>query len=188
VGIVLSVGHSNASYDVAKVGLNNGIKTATHVFNAMSGLSGRNPGVVGAVMNSDCYTGVIADLIHVSASNIELLHKIKQDKLYIVTDAVTPMGTTLPQFEFAGKTIFVKDGKCVDKNGTLGGANITMNQSVRNLVNSCNIKLVDAFKMAISNPSNVIGGYDKLANIINMPVTNLICTDLENYNSNLLKV
>jgi N-acetylglucosamine-6-phosphate deacetylase len=179
-GVILSIGHSNASYEIAKAGFENGIKTATHVFNAMSGLSGRNPGVVGAIMNSDCYVGLIADLIHVSPANIELLYKLKNQRLYIVTDAVTPMGTNLTEFKLAGKKMLVQDGKCVDEQGTIGGANITMNQSLKNLVVGCNIPLEDALKMALTVPAGLLNQL-QLGNIINTPVANLFTIDLADY-------
>ncbi|MBY0378914.1 MAG: N-acetylglucosamine-6-phosphate deacetylase [Burkholderiales bacterium] len=180
-GIILSVGHSNASYQVTKNAIDNGINTATHVFNAMSGLSGRNPGVVGAVLNNDIYVGVIADLLHVNASNIELLYKIKGDKLYLVTDAVTPMGTTLKEFDLVGNHIYVKNGKCVDVNGTLGGANITMNECVRNCLEQCNIPLQSVLRMASTTPLKVMGLYDSHRKLQNESLDNWIFMELDNY-------
>ena len=76
-GVVLSIGHSNASYNEAVQGINCGITTATHMFNTMSGLTGRNPGVIGAVLNTDIYAGIIVDLYHVDPANVELTYKIK---------------------------------------------------------------------------------------------------------------
>ncbi|MFN8769390.1 MAG: N-acetylglucosamine-6-phosphate deacetylase [Neisseriaceae bacterium] len=180
-GIILSIGHSNASYQVAKMGIDEGITTATHIFNAMSGLTGRNPGVVGAVLNNNIYAGVIADLIHVDSANIELLHKIKGDKLYIVTDAVTPMGTDLIEFEFVGKRIFVDNGKCVDENGVIGGANISMNESVKNCIKRCDIDLKNALKMAVSTPARLMKLTDKLVKINGNPIDKLIYMDLDSF-------
>ena len=154
--ITLSIGHSNASYAQACSAIDLGVTTATHVFNAMSGLTARTPGVIGAILNSDIYTGVIADLVHVDAANIELLHKIKREHVYLVTDAVTPTATNMLQFEFANKSLYVHEGKCVDANGVLGGAALTMNQAVLNCVNHCGIALQDALKMAVIIPAKVL--------------------------------
>ena len=80
------------------------------MFNAMSGLTGRNPGVIGAVLNSSCYMGLIADLLHVHKSNVQLVAKIKPNKIYLVTDAVTATGTSMTEFNWAGKRLYVKNG------------------------------------------------------------------------------
>ena len=178
-GVILSLGHTNASYEIARNAINSGyVKSATHLFNAMSGLTGRAPGVVGAVLNSTCYAGIIADLHHVSAANIELVHKIKPQQMYLVTDAVTPAGTSLKEFDLAGKHLWVKGGRCIDENGVLGGAQLTMNKAVENCVNSCNIQLIDALKMASLIPAEVLGisanegrlarGYNANLTVINL--------------------
>jgi len=180
-GVILSIGHSNASYEEAQAGFAAGIVTATHAFNAMSGLSGRNPGVIGAIMNSDCYVGLIADLIHVSSPNIQLLYKLKHGQLYIVTDAVTPMGTNLSEFYLAGKKMLIDNGKCVDENGTIGGANITLTQSIKNLV-TCNISLEAALGMALTVPANVLAK-PHLASIMHAPVNDLVAIDLTHYSA-----
>ncbi len=163
-GVMVSIGHSNANYNKTQEVINAGASLATHLFNAMSPLEGRSPGVVGAVLNNNIYTGIIADGHHVDFNTISLVQKIKQDKLYIVTDAVTPMGTNMKEFPFAGQTIFVKDGKCVNANGTLGGANIDMLSSVANLVNRCGISLEDALKMSSSNAINAIKNHKNITN------------------------
>ncbi len=154
--IILSQGHSNASYEESIAGFNAGIKTVTHAFNAMSGLTGRNPGVIGAVLNSKIYAGIIVDLLHVDPANVELINKNKPNQVYLVTDAVTPTGTNMTTFNFAGKELFVKDGKCIDKDGTLGGANLTLNDAIKYCVNKCNISLVDALKMASEIPAQLM--------------------------------
>lgn len=88
-------------------------------------------GVVGAVLDSDIYTGIIVDGLHVDYGNIRLDKKVKGDKLCIVTDATAAAGADIDSFVFVGKTVYVRDGKCYDSNGTLGGAAITMIESVK---------------------------------------------------------
>lgn len=111
-GIIVSVGHTNATYEQADAAFKNGASTVTHIFNAMHGLSGRLPGVVGAILNNDCYAGIIADMLHVHKANIQIMTKVKPDHMFLITDAVTPVGTDLTEFNFAGKRLHVKDGIC----------------------------------------------------------------------------
>lgn len=80
------------------------------MYNAMSGLTGRCPGVIGAVLNSSCYLGLIVDMLHVHKSNVQLVTKLKPNKIYLVTDAVTATGTTMTEFNWAGKRLYVKNG------------------------------------------------------------------------------
>ena len=95
-GVVLSIGHSKATYEVTKACLEAGASAATHLFNAMSGLSARDPGVIGAVLNHpSCYVGIIADLHHVHPANIEIAARLKPDNLMMVTDCHSPAGTEL---------------------------------------------------------------------------------------------
>ncbi len=155
-GVIISIGHSNATYEQTVNSFNYGITNATHLFNAMSGMTSRNPGVICAVLNNDVYAGIIADLIHVDLANINFLHKVKNGKVYLITDAVTPVGTDMKEFIIAGKKLLVKEGKCINELGILGGANLTMNKAVYNCVNSCNIKLIDALKMATTIPAEVM--------------------------------
>lgn len=177
--IILSLGHSNASYAQAQAAINLGIKTSTHIFNAMSGLSARNPGVIGSILNTDIYTGVIADMIHVDKSNIQLLNKIKPQHVYLVTDAVTPMGTNITQFKLGGKTILVKNGMCIDENQVLCGANLTMPQAVANCVNCCRIDITQALNMASLIPAQIVGYSNQLGKIESGYRANLIAFDLK---------
>ena len=185
-GIILSLGHTNADYNTATHGLKSGIKCATHVFNAMSALTSRDPGTVGAVLNNNCYVGIIADLFHVAPSNIELVHQIKGNQMFLVTDSVTPTGTTLNEFNLVGKHLIVKNGVCIDEYGTLGGAYLTMNQAVQNCVTTCNIKLEDALRMASLIPAKVIG-LDKIYGKIKTGYkAKLIRINLQNFKCHII--
>jgi N-acetylglucosamine-6-phosphate deacetylase len=137
-GVVLSLGHSKATYEVAKACLEAGASAATHLYNAMSGLSARDPGVIGAVLNHpSCYVGIIPDLHHVHPANIEIAARLKPDHLVMVTDCHSPVGTDISEFKLNGRQMYVRDGKCVDTNGNLSGSAILMNEGLRNAVNSC---------------------------------------------------
>lgn len=177
-GILVSIGHSNATFEQAKARIKQGIGFATHLHNAMSPISsGRDGGVVGAVLDSDIYAGIIVDGLHVDWSNVRIAKKLKGDKLVIVTDAVAPAGTTLEQFTFVGKTVYVKDGKCVDEFGSLGGANITMIESIQNVVQYTDISLEEAIRMCTLYPAKAIQVDDKLGSIAVGKIANLSVFD-----------
>lgn len=178
-GIVVSVGHSNATYQLAQQRIQQGITFATHLHNAMSPISsGRDMGVVGAVLDSDIYTGIIADGLHVTWGNIKLAHKIKQDKLVLVTDATAAAGANISEFDFVGKIVSVRNGKCYDPdNGSLGGSAITMIESVKNLVQYVGIELDEALRMASLYPAKAIGVDHSLGSIEVGKVANLTIFD-----------
>lgn len=108
-GIIVSAGHSNATWEQAKRGFAAGIRFATHLFNAMPYLTGREPGLVGAIYDApEVYCGIIADGRHVDWANIRNSKRIKGDKLVLVTDATAPASADIDQFIFAGKTIYYR--------------------------------------------------------------------------------
>ncbi len=157
-GVRLSLGHTNATYEEAMAGIaDGGMRLATHLFNAMSAFESRSPGAVGAVLNSSLYTGLIVDGRHSSFHSVNLVKKIKGDRIYIVTDAVTPMGTDMTEFPFAGQMVKVVDGKCVNDEGALAGSNIDMLSSVKNAVLSAGIEEGEALRMATLFPASAMG-------------------------------
>lgn len=156
-GVVVSSGHSNAHYAEAIVGFDAGIQVATHLFNAMSPWTGRDPGLVGAVFDRDSVAaGIIADGFHVHYASIRLAKSIKRQGLFLVTDAVTPTGTSMQAFQFGGRTVFVKEGRCVSADGTLGGALLTMIEAIANSVRRAGIPLLEAVRMATLYPARVM--------------------------------
>lgn len=179
-GIIVSVGHSNATYAQTKARIEQGIRFATHLHNAMSPVSsGREGGVVGAVLDSDIYAGIIVDGLHVDWSNVRLAKKIKGDKLIIVTDAVAPAGADIDHFIFVGKKVLYKDGKCVDEFGSLGGAAITMIESIRNVVQHAGISLDEAIRMCTLYPARAIHVDDRLGSIEAGKIANLTAFDAQ---------
>jgi N-acetylglucosamine-6-phosphate deacetylase len=129
----------------------------THLYNAMSGLTGRDPGVIGAVLNNpSCYVAIIPDLFHVHPANISIAAKLKPDHLFFVTDCHAPVGSDIKEFNLTGRHMYVKDGRCVDKNGNLCGSFILMNQALKNAVNSCRISLELALKMSTLTPAKAL--------------------------------
>ncbi|MGX2968277.1 N-acetylglucosamine-6-phosphate deacetylase [Ursidibacter sp. B-7004-1] len=177
-GIIVSIGHSNATYEQAKQRIEQGISFATHLHNAMSPISsGREGGVVGAVLDSDIYTGIIVDGLHVDWSNVRIAKKAKGDKLIIVTDAVAPAGANIDHFIFVGKKVLYKDGKCIDEFGSLGGAAITMIESIRNVIQHTDISLEEAIRMCTLYPAKAIHVDDHLGSIEVGKIANLAVFD-----------
>lgn len=173
-GIVVSAGHSNATLKEAKAGFRAGIRFATHLFNAMPYITGREPGLTGAIFDEpDLYCGIIVDGLHVDFANVRTAKKVKGDKLCLVTDATAPAGANIDEFIFAGKTIYFRNGLCVDENGTLSGSALTMIEGVRNLVEHVNIALDEALRMATLYPARAMGVDKTLGSIETGKVANL---------------
>ena len=177
-GVVVSIGHTNATYAEARKGFESGITFATHLFNAMTPMVGREPGVVGAIYDTpEVYAGIIADGFHVDYANIRIAHKIKGEKLVLVTDATAPAGADMEYFIFVGKKVYYRDGKCVDENGTLGGSALTMIEAVQNTVEHAGIALDEALRMATLYPATAMGVEGKLGRIKKGMIANLAVFD-----------
>lgn len=175
-GIMVSAGHSNATYDQAKAGFAAGIGFATHLFNAMPPLTGREPGLIGAIYDTPAlYCGIIVDGLHVSYANIRNTKRIKGEKLVLVTDATAPAGADnqIDRFIFAGKTIYYRDGLCLDEHGTLSGSALTMIEAVRNSVEYAGIALDEALRMATLYPAQALGVATQLGTLQAGKVANL---------------
>lgn len=173
-GIIVSAGHSHATYDQARSGISAGISFATHLYNAMPTITGREPGLIGALFDSpDVYCGIIADGLHVHYANVRNAKRIKGDKLVLVTDATAPAGAAIDQFIFAGKTIYYRNGLCVDEKGTLSGSALTMIEAVENCVEHAGIALEETLRMATLYPARAMGVEQQLGAIEAGKVANL---------------
>ena len=187
-GIIVSLGHTNASFAQAQAAFAHGAATVTHMFNAMSGMTARNPGVIAAVLANPCYMGIIVDLLHVDPANVALVVNLKPSLSYLITDAVTPTGTSMSEFNFAGKHLYVREGKCVDAAGTLGGACLTLNAAVQNCVVTCALRLEQALAMASIIPARLMGLEHELGRIAPGYRADLIAMDLANYSCQIIAV
>ncbi len=160
-GIHVSIGHTFAKYSECEP-KKDYFKNATHLFNAMTEFGSREPGVVGFIFDKkDIYAGIIADGFHCDFASIRIAHGVLLDKLYLVTDAVSPAGTDMKEFIFEGKKVFHENGKCFDENGTLGGSALVMNAGVRNLVHHVGLPKEEALRMATSYPAKAISVEDR---------------------------
>lgn len=149
-GIVCSAGHSNATYEEATTGFNTGITATTHLYNAMSQLGSRTPGLTGAAMNHPkVRASIIADGIHCSFQSLEIAHKIMGNRLFLITDSVTS-STEGPYKFFASENCYVTES------GTLSGSALTMLDAVKNCVNEGKINLEDALNMASTIPADLM--------------------------------
>jgi len=178
-GIVVSAGHSNATYAEAVDGFYQGIPAATHLFNAMSPLQGRQPGMVGAIYdNNDVRCSVVCDGVHVDFASVRISKKAMQQRLFFITDAVTEVQYGEYVHVFKGDRYTLPDG-------TLSGSALTMLQCVRNGVEKCGIPLPEALRMASLYPATVMGLQEQWGTIHPGAQADLVLLDEE---LNLLQV
>jgi N-acetylglucosamine-6-phosphate deacetylase len=157
-GVIVSAGHSDASYVQMKAAMNAGLSGVTHLFNAMSQLTSREPGVVGAALESDLWCGIIVDNHHVDPVTLKLaLRSKRHDRFMLVTDAMPSLGTDAEAFTLQGKRISVRDGACRDGTGKLAGSHLDMAAAVRNAVATLGLDLEAAIDMASANPASFLG-------------------------------
>jgi N-acetylglucosamine-6-phosphate deacetylase len=155
-GITVSLGHTEASYETALTYAKAGVRTVTHLFNAMSPLGHREPGMVGAALDTGAlYAGLIADGIHVHAAamGVALRAKTGPGKIFLVTDAMSPIGTDMTSFTLNGREILRHDGRLTLVDGTLAGADIDMASSVRLVHQTLGLPLDETLRMASVYPA-----------------------------------
>lgn len=157
-GVRVCLGHSNADYALTRQSLQAGACGFTHLFNAMSPLTSREPGMVGAALEDEVsWCGLIVDGFHVHAATARLALRAKRrGKVMLITDAMPPVGTTLPSFELLGETIFHHDGKLTTAAGTLAGSALTMAAAVRYCVSQLQLPLNEALRMASLYPAQFL--------------------------------
>ncbi|HZF16004.1 MAG TPA: N-acetylglucosamine-6-phosphate deacetylase [Steroidobacteraceae bacterium] len=158
-GVVVSAGHTNATYEEIRTALKHGLTGFTHLFNAMSQLTGRAPGVVGAALDdADSWCGIIVDGRHVDPAVLRIALRCKRhDRFMLVTDAMPSVGADEKSFTLQGRTISIADGVLVDEDGTLAGSDTDMATSVRNAVELLGLPLVEAARMASRYPAEFLG-------------------------------
>jgi N-acetylglucosamine-6-phosphate deacetylase len=158
-GVILSAGHSDATYEQAQAGFAAGITGVTHLFNAMSPLRHRAPGLVGAAMTgNNLWCGLIADGVHVAPAALDIALRIKgADRLMLVTDAMPSVGSAEESFLLNGRRITVRDGVCLGEDGTLAGAHLDMGRAVRTMCTATGADLPQVSRMASGSPSAFLG-------------------------------
>jgi len=158
-GILVSAGHSNATYEQATAAFNHGLPTCTHLFNAMSGFVHRAPGLVGAIYDHDSVrSSIVPDGIHVDFAAVRVSYKIMKERLFFITDAVTASEVGPYPHVFKGDRYTLPDG-------TLSGSALTMMQCVKNGVTHCQIPLERALEMASLVPASLTQEQQSLGQI-----------------------
>ena len=178
-GVVVSAGHTNATYDQIRTALRHGLTGFTHLFNAMSQLTGREPGVVGAALDdADSWCGIIVDGHHVDPAVLRIALRCKRhDRFMLVTDAMPSVGAAEKSFTLQGRMISVADGVLVDENGTLAGSDIDMATTVRNAIELLGLDLPEAVRMASQYPAEFLGLGGELGRIAPGYRANLVLAD-----------
>lgn len=158
-GVIVFGGHSAATYEETQQAIAAGLSGFTHLFNAMSPLTSRAPGMVGAALDdADSYFGIIADGFHVHPATLRVAVRAKAPgKVCLVTDAMPTVGSTDKTFTLYGETISAVDGRCVTADGTLAGSDIGMIDAVRNIVRFGGVDRDEALRMASTYPAKALG-------------------------------
>ena len=156
-GVIVSLGHSNASYEVACNAIEAGAMGFTHLYNAMSQLNSREPGMVGAALaHEDTFYGIILDGIHLHSAAAKIAYRANPN-MVLVTDAMPPVGTERREFNLGTSKVIREGFKLTDEQGRLAGSVLDMNSAVNNAQSMLNIKSEQAIKLATINPAKFIG-------------------------------
>ena len=161
----MSLGHTSADYETAMASIGNGVGHATHLFNAMTALAHRAPGVVTAALNSDITCELIVDAFHVSPALYDLVYKMKGRKLCFITDCLPAGGLPYGEYTLGGNKIVYRDIVCRLEDGTVAGSVLKLNKGVWNVYTNSSIPLWECVNCASLNPANAIGVGDKKGSI-----------------------
>ncbi|MDO8281769.1 MAG: N-acetylglucosamine-6-phosphate deacetylase [Thermodesulfovibrionia bacterium] len=166
-GILISAGHSDATLEDIQNAVKAGLSCATHLFNAMSQFSSREPGLVGAALvEDDLYCGIIVDGFHVHFSSVKIAWSAKKKgKMFIVTDSMPPVGSHECNFQLGPYSIRVENGKCVTGDDILAGSALDMATAVRNCIQKVGIPKDEALRMASTYPAHYLSLNNKLGYI-----------------------
>ncbi|MBB4116939.1 N-acetylglucosamine-6-phosphate deacetylase [Rhizobium sp. BK226] len=168
-GIIISLGHTDAGFETACGYAAAGARVVTHLFNAMSGLGHREPGVVGAALaTGTLFAGIIADGFHVEPAAIGIAIRSKQGpgQIFLVTDAMSTIGTDMTRFQLNGRGIVREGGRLTLYDGTLAGADIDMLSSVRFVHEKLGLPLEEALRMASAYPADAVGISEQKGRIV----------------------
>ena len=156
--LLISMGHTAANYEAAKAGIAAGVRHATHLFNAMTPLNHRDPGVVGAALSDDRVScELICDTFHISADLFGLVAKVKGDKLVLITDCTRAGGLPDGEYTLGGQPFTLKGIECRLADGTIAGSVLRLNHAVRNILDHTALTVPQAVRLASLNPATVIG-------------------------------
>lgn len=164
--VLISMGHTNATFEEAVAGVEKGIRHTTHLFNAMTALSHRSPGVVGAALSSDGVSvELIADTFHVSKGLFGLIAKIKGDKLCLITDCIRAGGMPDGDYTLGGQPVHKEGIQCLMPDGTIAGSVLKLNEAVYNLYSNSDLELYEAVACASLHPATALGEEKEIGSI-----------------------
>ena len=178
-GVIVAAGHTNAAYGTMRKALAAGLSGFTHLFNAMSPLTSREPGAVGAALESQtAWCGLIVDGRHVDPAVLRIALRTRPlDRFMLVTDAMPTVGMIDKSFDLQGRQIHVVDGVCVDAHGTLAGTDLDMAGAVRNAMSMLGLSLEDAVSIASASPAAFLGLQDQRGRIAVGRAADLVLLD-----------
>ena len=180
--VLISMGHSDANFDEAMQAARDGVNHATHLFNAMSALAHRNPGVVGAALASDNVSvEIIADTFHINPGLYSIIAKLKGDNMVLITDCTRAGGMPDGEYDLGGQPIFLKGIECRLADGTIAGSVLKLNHAVRNVIQHTDLPIYEVFKMASLNPARAIHCDERLGSLEEGKDADVIIAD-ENIN------
>ncbi|MBO5714838.1 MAG: N-acetylglucosamine-6-phosphate deacetylase [Clostridia bacterium] len=163
--VVVSMGHTSANYETAMESTKNGVKHATHLFNAMTPMTHRAPGVVGAALNSNVSCELIVDTYHVDPALYEMVYRMKGRKLCFITDCLPAGGLPEGEYTLGGAKIIYKNNLCKLEDGTIAGSVLKLNKGVWNVFTNTSIPLWECVNCATLNPATAIGVADRKGSI-----------------------
>ncbi len=175
--VIVSVGHTDATFEEALKGIEAGATHITHLFNAQTPLHHRNPGVVGAALLKNVTTELIADTFHVHKGLFELLARVKGENLVLITDCTRAGGMPDGEYSLGGQPIFVKGVKCLLEDGTIAGSVLKLNEAVKNYRDNTDLPLWDVVAAATVNPAKAIGVADIKGSLEQGKDADIIITD-----------
>lgn len=178
-GVIISLGHSNANFETTITALNSGASGFTHLFNAMSPLTSREPNMVGAALaDENSWCGIIVDGYHVHPCSLKIAIKSKpQGKVFLVTDAIHAVGSDKHELNLLGQTIINSKGKVCTPEGTLAGSGLTMIEAVKNTISMLDMSLEESLRMASLYPAQFLGMDNQLGRIKSGYQASLIALD-----------
>jgi len=179
MGAVVSLGHSDTTAESVRAALDEGATCFTHLFNAMSPMLSRSPGVTGACINSQAYAGIICDGHHVADEMVGLAIRARPvpDRMFLVSDAMSTVGGS-DRFTLYGEEVRLVDGRLVNAEGSLAGAHVTMALSVARLIRVVGIAPELALRMAVTVPATLIGA-GLQAGVMGRDLADLIVLDAD---------
>ena len=164
--VLVSMGHTDATFAEAMQAAKDGVRHATHLFNAMSALAHRNPGVVGAALASENVSvEVIADTFHINPGLYSIVAKVKGDKMVLITDCTRAGGMPDGEYDLGGQPIFLKGIECRLADGTIAGSVLKLNNAVKNVLAHTDLPVNVVFKMASLNAAAAIGVSDRIGSL-----------------------